>query len=235
MKIIDCFTFYNELELLTYRLNVLYDVVDYFIIVEATHTHTGKEKPLYFKEHQGLFDTFKDKIIHIIVDDFPHKFPQIDFAKEEQWVNERFQRNAIIRGFSAIPKMEDDDVIIITDLDEIPDPKTLESIKKGDISVTINCLEMDFYYYNLNNRFESKWRRSKIVRFKNFNELKSTCSDIRLNNYSNINHGGWHLSYFGDSRFIQNKLLAFAHQELNKECFTDISKIEERVKKGNDL
>ena len=59
MKIIDCFTFYNELELLIYRLNILNNVVDHFIIVESTHTHAGHTKPLYFNDNLHLFDKFK--------------------------------------------------------------------------------------------------------------------------------------------------------------------------------
>ena len=51
LKIVDCFIFYNEIDLLSYRLNLLKDVVDYFIIVEATKTFTGKPKEMYFKEH----------------------------------------------------------------------------------------------------------------------------------------------------------------------------------------
>ena len=78
-KIIDCFTFYNELDMLTYRLNILNDIVDYFVLVEATHTHVGKEKPLFYKENKHLFEKFNHKIIHIVVDDFPNKYPNINY------------------------------------------------------------------------------------------------------------------------------------------------------------
>ena len=95
MKIIDCFIFYNEMDLLTYRLNILNDVVDFFVIVEATRTFIGKEKPLFYNENKHLFEKFHDKIIHIIVDDFPYKYPSINIARGDQWENERFQRNQI--------------------------------------------------------------------------------------------------------------------------------------------
>ena len=65
MKIIDCFIFYNELDLLTYRLNLLNNIVDYFIIVESTHTFIGKEKICFFSENKHLFENFTNKIIHI--------------------------------------------------------------------------------------------------------------------------------------------------------------------------
>ena len=93
MKIIDCFTFYNEIDLLTYRLNILYPIVDYFIIVESTHTHIGKEKPLFFNENRNLFEKFMNKIIHIIVDDLPHKYPNVNICNNDVWNNEFFQRN----------------------------------------------------------------------------------------------------------------------------------------------
>ena len=98
MKVIDCFIFYNELDLLNYRLNILYDIVDYFIIVESTHTFVGKEKPLFYNENKHLFEKFNDKIIHIIVADFPHKYPNINISNGEQWNNERFQRDQIKKG-----------------------------------------------------------------------------------------------------------------------------------------
>ena len=93
VKIIDCFTFYNEVDILNYRLNILNDVVDYFIIVESTHTFSGIEKKLIFFENTSLFEKFKDKIIHIIVDDFPYTFPNINYEKKQQWENEYHQRN----------------------------------------------------------------------------------------------------------------------------------------------
>ena len=105
MKIIDCFIFYNELDLLNYRLNILNSVVDYFIIVESTHTFIGKEKYMYFNDIKHLFDDFKEKIIHIIVDDFPYKYPDINIHNRDQWKNETFQRNAISRGFKFIENL----------------------------------------------------------------------------------------------------------------------------------
>ena len=148
MKIIDCFTFYNELELLTYRLNVLNDVVDYFVLVESTHTHVGKEKELIYEQNKHCFEQFKHKIIHVIVDDFKYKLPNINLPDGYQWENESYQRNCIDQGLQTL-HLEPEDCIIISDLDEIADPRTLQLIKDGTILVSLNSLQMDFYYYNL--------------------------------------------------------------------------------------
>jgi beta-1,4-mannosyl-glycoprotein beta-1,4-N-acetylglucosaminyltransferase len=235
MKIIDCFIFYNELDLLTYRLNLLNNIIDYFIIVESTHTFIGKEKKLFFNENKHLFENFRNKIIHIIVDDFPYKYHNVNIGEKDVWNNEFFQRNAISRGINYIKDLSQYDVIIISDLDEIPDPYTLNKIKKGDIIVDINILEMDLYYYNLNTRYQSKWPLCKIISYKKYNELNISCNDIRNKQCSNILNGGWHLSYFGDKYFIQNKIQNFSHQELNNANYTDLDKIENRVKNSSDL
>ena len=123
MKIIDCFTFYNELELLDYRLNILKNVVDHFIIVESTLTHVGKPKKMYFDPER-----YSDlNIIYVVVDDFPYNENTIDISKEQQWKNEKHQRNCIERGLKKL-KLNPDDFILISDLDEIPDPRTLKNL-----------------------------------------------------------------------------------------------------------
>ena len=234
-KIIDCFTFYNEIEMLTYRLNILNDVVDYFVLVEATHTHIGKEKPLFYQENKQLFEKFNHKIIHIIVDDFPHKYPNIDFEKNEQWNNEKFQRNCISRGLDKI-SLQSNDVITITDLDEIPNPKILEQIKNNEIIVDMNILDLEFYYYNLNSKMDSKWPLSKIITFQKYKEMGLSCEQIRQNmSFKIIENAGWHLSYFGDEKFIKNKIQNFAHQEYNSDNFTDENNIKERIINQTDL
>lgn len=234
IKIIDCFIFYNELDLLTYRLNILNNIVDYFVIIESTHSFIGKQKDLFFNDNKHMFEKFNDKIIHIVVDDLPYKYPNINYSNGEQWKNEFFQRNAISIGLLGID-IEKQDVITITDLDEIPDPNILASIKKGNIIVDINALEIDVYYYNLNAKFHTKWTLGKILTFKKYKDLNMVISDIRNINCSVIKNSGWHLSYFGDANFIKNKIENFSHQEFNNYKYTELSKIEERVKTFSDL
>jgi len=231
-KIIDCFIFYNELDLLTYRLNILNEIVDYFVLVESTLTFSGNPKELYYQENKHLFEKFNDKIIHIVVDEMPFKFPDIN--KNQQWENEEFQRNSIKLGISKL-RLNNHDLIIIADIDEIPDPETLNLIKNRENIITINPLEMDFYYYNLNTKMNDKWLHCKIVNYSKYKEIDN-CSYIRLNYWDNIiKNGGWHLSYFGNPEIISNKIKNFSHQEFNLNGFTDISLIQDRIKNGKDI
>jgi len=236
MKIIDGFIFYNELELLSYRLKILNDVVDYFVIVESTHTFVGKEKPLFYKENKDRFAEYHHKIIHIIVDNMPYIHPNINIGAGQQWENEGAQRDAIAAGFAKIKELDPADILIITDLDEIPDPRSLALVKRGVTPVDISILHMDLYYYNLHVRYTEKCDWPKILSYKKFVELNRSCSMIRgITQCAVIANGGWHLSYFGDYEFMKNKTENFSHQEYNQTEFTDISKIEERVNKGVDL
>lgn len=229
-KLIDCFIFYNELDLLKYRFNLLNHVVDYFVIVESTHTFTGKTKKLFFNDHKHLFKKFNDKIIHIIVKDFPFKNT---LTPKNVWKNEIFQRNAIARGINDL-HLNMEDMIIISDIDEIPDPTTLFYIKYSTIK-NIFSLQMDFYYYNLNTKIVSPWMLCKILSYKKYKELNKTCNDIRKMKCNIIKPGGWHLSYFGNFDFIKNKIQNFSHQELNTKKNTNVTNIEKKIKNFEDL
>ena len=235
MKIVDCFIFYNELDLLNYRLNILNDVVDFFVIVESTLTFAGNPKTLFFMENKHLFEKFNDKIVHIIVDDLPYKQPYINYIKNQQWDNENFQRNAIGRGIKLL-NLSLDDVLIITDLDEIPNPAIIDKIKKNEIMIDIKSIEMDLYYYNLYTKKNFKWVVSKILSYEKYNTLNIGCNDIRHMNLpkdSTILNGGWHLSYFGDSSFIANKVKNLSHQEFNNNAYTDTKYIDWQINNHN--
>lgn len=235
MKIIDCFIFYNEIDLLKYRINILKDVVDYVVIVESTHTHVGNEKTLYFDEFKKSNPSLDmSRIIHVIVDDFPHKAPDIQLSplfSGEQWINERFHRDCITRGLEQIPDLDNDDVIIVTDLDEITDPRTLQKIKNGEIEVTINHIEMSMYYYNLNTKHKNNWDLGFLYKYGELVDKSESFSHLRALRFDtpNITPGGWHLSYFGDASFIQNKLREFSHVEYSGEDYTNEQTIKEKM------
>jgi beta-1,4-mannosyl-glycoprotein beta-1,4-N-acetylglucosaminyltransferase len=239
--VVDCFIFYNELELLKYRLTILNDVVDFFILVEAAHTFTGNKKELEFGNNRHLFKQFLHKIIHVVVYDAPFKYPNICIARGEQWENEYFQRNCIHRGLDQLKnQLGPNDIIIIADVDEIPDPRIIADLKSPApaYSHPLNnvSLEMDLYYYNLLTRLDIVWPCCKAVAYEHYIKNQMSCQSIRAASaHASIKKGGWHLSYFGDASFISNKINNFSHQELNQLVYSKVDAINDNICKGADL
>lgn len=236
MKIIDCFIFYNEIEMLNYRLNILNDVVDYFVIVESKYTFSGKEKKLFFEENKHHFEKFKDKIIAIVMNDAPFKLNEISNDNNKQWFNEVYQRNAIKIGLENL-SLNKEDAIIITDIDEIIDPVLLWEIKKREIPLDFYSLEFDMYYYNLNTKLSEKWNFPKILSFQKYEELNLSIDNIRISSSCSfiIRKSGWHLSFFGNTDSIINKIESFSHQELNTEYFKNKERINIKIQNSEDL
>jgi beta-1,4-mannosyl-glycoprotein beta-1,4-N-acetylglucosaminyltransferase len=239
-KIVDCFIFYNELEMLSYRLHTLNSVVDYFVIVEARQTHVGASKPLHFEEnkHDPRFLPYADKIIHIVVD-LPHTQAamNVDISQNHQWTNENFQRNCISRGIDELAsRLNHYDIIVVADLDEVPDPATLAKMKESCFSLNkVVAFEQDFYYYNLKCKHTEKWNKCKALTFGTYKVMNVSFETIRHLRCEPVANGGWHLSYFGDAKFIKNKIENFTHQEHNLEHITDVDAIQKRIDEGIDL
>ena len=191
---------------------------------------------MFFDNNKKLFEEFNSKIIHIIIDQLPHLYPNIDYSKNEQWINEHFQRNSIKNGIDKIV-LNEEDIIIVSDLDEIPDFNLLSRIKNNEFIMhdNIYSLEQDLYYYNLNTTLTIKWYNSKILSYKKYKELNLSFQDIRHLNCNNIPRGGWHLSYFGDKDFIQNKIKHFSHQEYNNDNYINLESIDTKITNQTDL
>jgi beta-1,4-mannosyl-glycoprotein beta-1,4-N-acetylglucosaminyltransferase len=232
MKIVDAFTFYNELNMLSYRLAVLDDVVDYFILVEATRTHVGELKPLFYQDNAHLFEKYKHKIIHHIVD-LPHT--DVRNERNKVWENEWHQRNMIQDPLETLG-LEGSDILHVSDLDEIIDPTILQRVRTGDLVIDKTYkLEYDNYYYNLNTRqnflFYTAFLTSKTAYHDTRARLNRTITGIRTGLYDLpiMEQAGWHLSFFGDAQFIRNKLEQYAHQEYNTPENTDTDVINRRI------
>jgi len=148
-KIFDCFTFYNELDLLDLRLNELATVVDYFVIAEASMTFTGKDKPLFFHENRERFSKFRDKIIHVVVDDFPET--------TSSWEREIYQRDCVRWGLrQAAPT----DVLLLSDVDEVPRATAVAQLReRPPLRNEVVCYELDWHAYYMNVRLKEKWVR----------------------------------------------------------------------------
>jgi beta-1,4-mannosyl-glycoprotein beta-1,4-N-acetylglucosaminyltransferase len=232
MKIVDAFPFYNELNMLKYRLTVLDDVVDYFVIVEATRTFVGELKPLFYKENAHLFEAFKHKIIHHVVD-LP--YPNVRDNPEKTWENDWHQRNMIQEPLETLG-LVGTDVLHISDLDEIINPEILREVRTGARVIDNTYkLEFDNYYYNLNTRQTIDWYTpiltSKAAYHANRARLHRTICGLRneFHAFPIIRKAGWHMSFFGDAQFIRNKLQQYAHQEHNTAENTDLNVINQRI------
>ncbi|WP_462256135.1 hypothetical protein [Megamonas funiformis] len=137
MAVYDCFTFFNELELLDLRLYLLNNVVDYFVIVEMNKTFRGKDKEYIFEKNKDKYEKYINKIVYIKIEDVP-KYDDTIYVKEENniiardWTLEFFQRNAIIKG---LKKCKPSDIIMISDIDEIPSPLVLDDILNKSVYI----------------------------------------------------------------------------------------------------
>ncbi len=245
--IYDCFSFFNELDLLEIRLNVLKDVVDKFVLVEAGETHTGKPKPLYFKENEARFAAFRDRIIYVAIERFPE-------VCTTSWARENWQRNAIAEGLKGA---KDDDVILISDLDEIPRPEKIAKYV-GTPGVTVFDQTYYAFYLNYRNVRQQWWHGTRMVSYKDFchafdgvkvhedeflppsvNE-GTTASKIRCRRLPRsrggehvVKNGGWHFTCLGGAEALAKKIASFAHQEYNPgEGKVDVAELDAMIRSG---
>ena len=229
MKIFDCFLYSNEDLILDVRLNTLSDYVSRFVIVEANKDHQGKEKKLNFNINN--FQKFKNKITYLVVDDFPKNLTN--------WQRENYQRNFIANG---LINFNDDDLIMISDIDEIPNLRNINNKIKDKMYV---FRQKNFMYkINLLNTTYPIWYGTRMCKKK---LLKSPqwLRDLKVKrnlfyklfkiNWNIVNEGGWHFSYLMNSEQIKEKIMAFGHAEYNKPEYVDLNNIGKKINKSIDL
>ena len=239
MKIIDCFMYFDEDLILDIRLNTLGETVDKFVICEATRDHSGNKKKLNFNINK--FQKFEEKINYIVVDDLPTYVKSEKKNWHENHVRDQFQRNALSRGLN---EFEPTDWIIISDIDEIPNPK---KIKEFNIKNKYACfLQKNFQSkINVMNITDGYWPGSKICEKKN---LKSPqwLRNLKIKKkpfwkiFSDrqpqlIENGGWHFSFLKDPQSIRKKIISYAHQEYNNDKFINVKNIEKKISDTVDL
>ena len=235
MKIYDCFTFFNEFDLLELRLKELYDHVDHFVLVEGNTTFTNIEKPYYFEENQQRFAPYLDKIIHVRAQMPKHA---------DAWANETFQRNSINDG---IVDANEDDIVIISDIDEIPRPSVVDSMRE-DADVKIWGLRTPLFYFKFNHMLVTgsvytTWimagRAGVMMPADDFRRQRFALNGFPLNHNADgirlVEHAGWHFSYLGDAEFVATKIRSFSHTETNRPDVIDNIDLERSIADGNGL
>lgn len=229
-KVIDCFVFNDEIEMLKLRLSLLNNFVDKFILVESRYTHSGNKKSVTFDENKNFFADYLNKIEHIIVDRFPDRmiYPpseiDVDNNLHIHWFRENFQRNEILRGLYNLD-LDLDDFILISDVDEIPDPQKLDSFLSQIPEDDCGYQSQKWCIWDFDRFHEGWWPGTAGIKWKNMK--KTTPQEIRKNRYSTEkfvtpDFYGWHCSWFGGIDMVMNKLSCFAHQELRETPKTEI-------------
>ena len=235
MAIYDCFQYFNEDHILDLRFNILDKKVDYFVISESTKTHQGKDKKLNFNINN--FSKYKHKIKYIIAD-YKKKINFEHHAGGESLV-EQHQRNSIVEG---LINANDNDLIILSDSDEIPDLTKLNQIKKNT-KFTVFSQMMFMYKLNLLNLNESNWMGSKMSLKKNF-PTPQKLRNLKFKKYPfwrfdktglQIIKGGWHFSFLQKPSDIVKKIKSYSHGEFNRDEIIDEKKIEEKILKKEDI
>ena len=236
--IYDCFSYWDEDLLLDLRLNILDKYIDFFVIVEGTKTWQNNLKPLRFDIKK--FQRFKNKIIYIPITDMP--------GGEDPYLRENYQRNSISRG---LKNAKDDDIILVSDLDEIPNPKSLKNFNQKMRYATFK--QKHFYYkFNLQSIKFPDWYGSRIcvkkylkspqwLRNLKFKKRPFWRIDkLRLNNI--IEEGGWHFCNLKtpENLLYKYKNLCETNDPVNfnekiDEKYLDINEIKKRVVKGEDI
>ena len=234
MAVYDCFQYFNEDHIVDLRLNILNEYVDFFVVCESTKTHQGVNKNLNFDINN--FPKFKNKIKYVVAD---YK-KKIDFKNHKGGESpiEQHQRNTLIKG---INEASDNDLIILSDSDEIPDLSKLHEIKKNKKFIAFSQ-KMFMYKLNLQNLNESNWIGSKITKRKHINSMQSL-RNLKLKKYPfwrfdkrnlQIINGGWHFSFLQSTKQIIEKIKSFSHGEFNTSNINE-KIISEKILKNEDI
>ena len=224
MAIYDVFRMFNELDLLEIRMEILYPFVDYFVIGECNKTFQGNDKPFYYLENKDRFKKFEDKIIY-------NKFIDDMGDKWNHWDRDVNHMNNIIQ---ALSNCKDDDIILFSDLDEIPNPEVLMELLKNDFEANkLFVFNVELYSYFIDAKVNQPWRGTRI---SNYNYLKKYSFDLfrsyggdywtnhkdEIINVTKEKYGkitGWHYSWLGDAKKAKQKLESFGHVEYNSDFY----------------
>ena len=227
MKIYDCFMYFDEDIVLDLRLNTLNEFVDYFVIVESIFTHKGEKRELKFNHEK--FEKFKDKIIYLVYDKEPEKLLKIKDPKKDNGsyiinalLRENGQRNFISKGLKSA---NDNDFILISDVDEIPNLKNINFNKQQEKIIQFRQ-EMFHYKFNLKlpnfiwtgtkgckkkYLINPQWLRNIKDRKYSFFRIDTLFSKTKYINVKFIENGGWHFSNIKNAEEIEYKLKSYLH------------------------
>ena len=240
MRIIDCITFFEELDLLEFRLKYLDSIIDYMIIVESDHTFSGKHKPYNIADNWDRFSRWKNKIIYLQINQTTEGLSFEDVKSytptNGPWILEQQQRTSLLHGSNMIA---DNDIVLLGDIDELPDIQLLKEIKESNINYdTPVSLSQLFHYYYMNCQntgFERWWNGTVLSTGIQFKSIGPQVLRDNRNHYPRFNNAGWHFSFLNGPEKIKNKIQAFSHTEFNRPDITSDENIQRAIEKGEDI
>jgi len=238
--LIDAFTYFNEKELVELRLKYLNSIVDYFVVIESNITFTGKKKKWNFPDVlNNNLKEFSNKIqyhqLNIELDKIKNEESWIidNIKGDDFWRIENFQRNYIK---TVCKKFSDDDILIISDLDEIPSTKKLNFILTSDFGkIAPVALEQHLFHLDCNYLRLESWRGSIVTTMKICNEFSPQKFRRLRNRISHFTDGGWSFSSFGGYERVKEKIESYAHSEHNNDKFKNPEHIAHCQRTGADL
>jgi len=261
MKIIDSFLFFQELDLLEIRLRYLNDYVDFFVIVEACQTFTGKKKEYVFEKNKERFTAYSHKIKYYKIQDFHDSYESImkhlsssydpsyqkisnllekhnHYPKSKiHWVLDTYHREYL--HFALDKEADDDDIVLLSDLDEIPSIATFDENIIDKFNRELIVFQQAEFKYFLNFYNDSEWLGTIASRYSLMKGY-SFCS-LRIDSKKNRNiiskdtlkNGGFHFTSCGNVDMIKNKIQSWAHQEFNNNLV--MKNLEKNIMSGNDI
>ena len=196
--LVDCFMFYNELDVLEARLTLLDEYVDLFVLVEAEVTHLGGRKALYFAENKERFSKWLPKIRYVLAKDMP--------GDQDPWCREKHQRNCILEGLKDVPN---EAIVMVSDVDEIPDMRQIryEKLPHAASSVHMHMFEYSLRYYFT----DEPWIGTTITDKKTLVQWGPNYFRDNRWKLPVFRFAGWHLSSFGDWEHVFKKFSTYAH------------------------
>jgi len=247
MKIFDCTLYYDEDLILETRLNILDKFVDKFVICESTFTHSGKEKKLNFDIKK--FQSFKNKIIYLVNDSEPrnliyNKIKEEDTAQMRPNAMKRIanQREFLLSGLSGA---NNNDIILYSDNDEIPNP---EKLNENLLKETITIFEQKLFYYKFNLLYEKllwygtrackkkdlpKFEILRLIKPKKypFYRLDTLLKKNKRMDIQISKNGGWHFTRVLSPEEIHKKEMIAEHHDEYKLSKKNPEKIADLIKR----
>ena len=238
--LIDAFIFFNEKELIELRVKYLNSIVDYFVVIEANITHQGKKKEWNFPNIlKTNLTEFSNKIqyhqLHIDIEKIKEEESWIidDIKGDDAWRIENFQRNYIK---TACKKFSNEDILIISDVDEIPSKQKLGFIKSCDFKkIAPVALEQNLFHIDCNFLSLESWRGSIVTTMQICNAFSPHKFRRARNRISHFTDSGWSFSSFGGPKKVKEKLESIAHREFNNDKYKNADHIMNCQKTGADL